>query len=49
MVYLLAAAFTSIALPWCRKPWQALLSTVRIVGLIARGAVAAAGQEHGPC
>jgi hypothetical protein len=35
VVYVLAASFPPVALPWCRKPWQALLNAVLVVGLIA--------------
>jgi hypothetical protein len=35
VVYVLAASFPPIALLWCGKPWQALLTTLLIAGLIA--------------
>ncbi len=44
MLYLLALTFPPIALAWCRRPWQALLNAVLLLGILAWGSFAGPGN-----
>jgi hypothetical protein len=44
MLYLLALTFPPIALLWCRRPWQALLNAVVLLGIVAWGPFAGPGN-----
>ena len=44
MPYLLAALCPPLALLWCRKPWQALLSLLLLLGAIAGAGSGALGE-----